>query len=42
MKLLPKQTARVRDAIEQWRHDGGVLDSQAATSATTIEVQYFD
>jgi hypothetical protein len=42
MKLPRKQAAVVRDAIERWRLDGMIPDSQATTLAATIEVQYFD
>ena len=42
MKLPRKQAAVVRDAIERWKRDGVIADSQAASLAATIEVQYFD
>lgn len=42
MKLPRKQAAVVRDTIEQWRKDGVIPDTQAATLTATIEVQYFD
>ncbi|MDO9119624.1 MAG: hypothetical protein Q7U39_16815 [Nitrospira sp.] len=40
MKLPRKQAVVVRDAIEQWKQDAGLIqDAQAATLAATIEVQ---
>ena len=42
MKLPRKQAAVVRDAIERWKRDGVIADSQAASLAATIEEQYFD
>lgn len=42
MKLPRKQAAVVRDAIERWKQDGVIPDTQAAMLAATIEVQYFD
>jgi len=42
MKLPRKQAAVVRDAIERWKRDGIIPESQAATLTGTIEVQYFD
>ena len=42
MKLPRKQAAVVRDAIERWKQDGVIPDTQAATLAATVEVQYFD
>jgi hypothetical protein len=42
MKLPRKQATVIRDAIERWRLDGMIPDTQAATLAATIEVQYFD
>lgn len=42
MKLPRKQAAVVRDAIERWKQDGVIPDTQAASLAATIEVQYFD
>jgi hypothetical protein len=42
MKLPRKQAAVVREAIARWKQDGVIPDAQAATLASTIEVQYFD
>jgi hypothetical protein len=42
MKLPHKQANVVRKAIERWRQDGLIPEAQAATLASTIEVQYFD
>ncbi len=42
MKLPRKQAAVVRDAIERWKQDGVIPESEAAMLAATIEVQYFD
>ncbi len=42
MKLARKQAAVVRTAIDQWNRDGVIGDTEAATLAATIEVQYFD
>ena len=42
MKLPRKQAVVVRDAIERWKADGIIPDTQAAALAATIEVQYFD
>lgn len=42
MKLPRKQAAFLREAIEQWKHDGLLADAQAAQLAGTIVVQIFD
>lgn len=42
MKLPRKQAAFLREAIEQWKHDGLLADAQAAQLASTIVVQPFD
>jgi hypothetical protein len=42
MKLPRKQALVVRQAIEQWKRDGVIPETQAATLAATIDVQYFD
>lgn len=42
MKLPRKHATVVRDAIERWKQDGVIPDTQAAALAATIEVQYFD
>ncbi len=42
MKLPRKQATVVRDVIEQWKQDGVIPETQAATLAATIDVQYFD
>ena len=42
MKLPRKQAIVVREAIERWRQDGVIPETQAALLAATIEVQYFD
>jgi len=42
MKLPRKQAVVVRDAIERWKQDGVIQETQATTLAATIEVQYFD
>lgn len=42
MKLPRKQAVVVRDAIERWKRDGVIPETQAAMLAATIEVQYFD
>lgn len=42
MKLPRKQAVFLREAIEQWKHDGLLADIQAAQLAGTIVVQPFD
>lgn len=42
MKLPRKQAVFLREAIEQWKHDGLLADTQAAQLAGTIVVQPFD
>lgn len=42
MKLPRKQAIVVREAIERWKQDGVIPETQAASLAATIEVQYFD
>ena len=42
MKLPRKQAVFLREAIEQWKHDGLLADTQAAQLAGTIVLQPFD
>lgn len=42
MKLPRKQAVFLREAIEQWKHDGLLADTQAAQLAGTIVAQPFD
>ncbi len=42
MKLPRKQATVVREVIDRWKQDGVIPETQAATLAATIEVQYFD